>query len=257
MMVIEDILCESSRSPYLKVISAVLESVVRECSGQSETAFDARRRPTVPLHDYLRRWMRYTRCGVIVVVVSVMLIDRVCMSTGMPVTPLNVHRFLLAALTVSSKWHNDIPFLNTHYAQVGGVAVNELNMLEREFLSTIEFQLSVTTEELETYVKMFRNHRAWPTEEQDNVTTHSTPRVTGLSPRTYSGPDTTKFETAKSVDTCSCTNTENGLSDSKSSSGRLPVPPRANRKSVSTPRGFAKQRKESEDSLPVIESARN
>eukprot|EP00756_Hemistasia_phaeocysticola_P030505 Hpha_TRINITY_DN16295_c1_g1::TRINITY_DN16295_c1_g1_i1::g.14932::m.14932 len=244
---LDSILSESSRSPFLKVIAAVLESVVRESPAhQPATHFDARRRPTVPLHDYLRRWMRYTRCGVVCVIVSVMLIDKVCMASGMPLTAINVHRFLLAALTTACKWHNDIPFLNSHYAQVGGVPIEELNGLERQLLMLLDFKLSVSAADLDTYVKMFRNHRAWPVDDEETEVVsrkRSTPRVAGLSP---------KAVTSESVD--SFANTENGLSDTRSSGGcRVPVPPRASKQGMPTPRKQCNKDDESHNALPVID----
>eukprot|EP00756_Hemistasia_phaeocysticola_P024716 Hpha_TRINITY_DN15964_c1_g2::TRINITY_DN15964_c1_g2_i1::g.73473::m.73473 len=174
---LDSVLSDSTRSPFIKVISSVMTAVVMETGDGIGTPFDARRLPTIPLYDYLRRWVRHTRCDVSCVVAAVMLIDRVCMLSGYPVTALNVHRLLLAALTVSNKYCLDIPFLNSHYARVGGVSVEELNALERQLLQLLEFDVHLEKEEFKCYVQMFRNHREWPIEcSGDAMGVAATPR---------------------------------------------------------------------------------
>lgn len=72
-------------------------------------------------------------------------IDQIC--SRMPLFTLNTltcHRFVIAAVTVSSKGLCDTFCTNNLYAKVGGITVQELNMLEREFLSAIEWRLTVS-----------------------------------------------------------------------------------------------------------------
>ncbi|CCM00063.1 uncharacterized protein FIBRA_02090 [Fibroporia radiculosa] len=57
---------------------------------------------------------------------------------------LTCHRFVITSITVSSKALCDAFSTNTLYAKVGGIPVTELNMLEREFLRMIEWQLTVS-----------------------------------------------------------------------------------------------------------------
>lgn len=72
-------------------------------------------------------------------------IDQIC--SRIPLFTLNTltcHRFVIAAVTVSSKGLCDAFCTNNLYAKVGGITVQELNMLEREFLSAIEWRLTVS-----------------------------------------------------------------------------------------------------------------
>lgn len=70
-----------------------------------------------------------------------------------------MHRFLITALAVSSKALCDAFCTNVHYAKVGGIRVAEFNLLEREFLSQIEWRLTCTRELLQTYyVNLVRTH---------------------------------------------------------------------------------------------------
>jgi len=156
------------------VIAAVLGSVVRDCEDNEPTLFDAKRLPEVSILHYLRRWMRYTRCGAVCIVSAVILMDRTCKKQCIPVTAQNVHRFLLAALTVASKYSHDIPYLNSHYARVGGVPLQEVNLLERDLLRMLDFDVIIHKNELDTYVNMFQAHREWPVEEEAEVTSPAT-----------------------------------------------------------------------------------
>eukprot|EP00756_Hemistasia_phaeocysticola_P012895 Hpha_TRINITY_DN15235_c7_g2::TRINITY_DN15235_c7_g2_i2::g.67923::m.67923 len=162
-MRLDSIMSDSSRSPFLVVIASVLESLaVLPTEQEKSTPYDAVSLPTISIVDYLKRWVRHTRCSAAAVVASVILLDRLCISTGVNVTARNIHKLLLAALTVTHKWHCDTPFFNSHYARVGGVSLTELNNLERMLLSDLDFDLTVPSEDLDTYVEMFRKHKRWP-----------------------------------------------------------------------------------------------
>lgn len=218
---LDHVLSESTRSPFLEVIGAVLESVVYSCPEDAgATFFDAPRQPTVPLFDYIKRWVRYTRCGMVSVVGAMVLMDRACMMRNMSVTALNVHRLLLASLTLSHKWCADIPFLNSHYAQVGGVPLEELNTLERELLTMLDFDVFVNGEQMDTYVKMFRGHKAWPVVEEEEPVLVATPARRSLESSHNSKRTLRRCESQSQY-------TENGLSDSRKSMASLPPAPKS------------------------------
>eukprot|EP01062_Namystynia_karyoxenos_P073025 TRINITY_DN6979_c0_g3_i1.p1 TRINITY_DN6979_c0_g3~~TRINITY_DN6979_c0_g3_i1.p1 ORF type:complete len:271 (+),score=67.51 TRINITY_DN6979_c0_g3_i1:107-814(+) len=180
------LLSNSSRCPFLFVVAEVLTSVAakggeaREAAGESwdeSRAYDAKTVPPVSLHEYIRRWARYTRCGTVAVIVAVIFLDRACVRSSRTVTPWNVHRMLLAALTLAAKWYTDTPYRNTHYAEVGGVTLSELNKLEATILADMDWAISVTPTDLDTYSAMFRNHRMWPAPLQVKLDTQVTPKA--------------------------------------------------------------------------------
>ena len=57
---------------------------------------------------------------------------------------LTVHRFLIAGVCAGSKAQCDVFCTNAHYAKVGGIKVQELNALEREFLRVTQWALCVS-----------------------------------------------------------------------------------------------------------------
>ncbi|KAJ1962587.1 cyclin-like protein interacting with PHO85 [Dipsacomyces acuminosporus] len=57
---------------------------------------------------------------------------------------------ILKYFTVASKWFSDVFFTNSRYAKVGGLPVLELNTLELQFLSIIDYDLNVKPDILQT-----------------------------------------------------------------------------------------------------------
>ena len=56
---------------------------------------------------------------------------------------LSIHRLLLTSIMVTVKYMDDSYYNNSFYSKIGGVALREINHLEIEFLSTIEFDLFI------------------------------------------------------------------------------------------------------------------
>lgn len=121
--------------------------------------------PNISVLDYLKRIVRFTNVEVrtahgfkypvhradltsskkACLLLILHYIDKI--STRMPIfifTSLTCHRFIIAAITASSKGLSDAFCTNQLYAKVGGITVTELNSLEREFLSAIDWQLMVS-----------------------------------------------------------------------------------------------------------------
>lgn len=63
----------------------------------------------------------------------------------------NVHRLVIAGVTVASKFFSDVFYTNSRYAKVGGLPQAELNQLELQFLLLNDFRLSIPSEELQRY----------------------------------------------------------------------------------------------------------
>lgn len=71
-------------------------------------------------------------------------IDQICARRpSFNISSLSVHRFIIASITILSKAFCDAFAPNPQFAKVGGVSLIELNLLEREFLSHMEWRLAV------------------------------------------------------------------------------------------------------------------
>ncbi|EIE82106.1 hypothetical protein RO3G_06811 [Rhizopus delemar RA 99-880] len=116
------------------------------------TRFHSRSPPNISLSDYLRRIVKYTSIEKSCLLILLIYIDRICEShPHFTVSSLTVHRFLITAVTVSSKSLCDSYCTNSHYAKVGGISTQEINTLELEFLKLIDWHLSTTGPILQQY----------------------------------------------------------------------------------------------------------
>ncbi|KAF9445913.1 cyclin-domain-containing protein [Macrolepiota fuliginosa MF-IS2] len=106
------------------------------------TRFHSRSVPNISVLDYLKRIVRFTNVEKACFLLTLNYIDQI--TARMPnfiFTSLTCHRFIIAAITASSKGLCDAFCTNQLYAKVGGITVTELNSLEREFLSAIDWRL--------------------------------------------------------------------------------------------------------------------
>ena len=82
----------------------------------------------------------------------VFYIDRLCaLYSSFTVSSLTIHRFLISSATVASKGLSDSFWTNKTYARVGGISMNELAMLELEFLFRVQWRIVPQPEVLVDY----------------------------------------------------------------------------------------------------------
>lgn len=65
----------------------------------------------------------------------------------------NVHRLVIAGVTVASKFFSDVFYTNSRYAKVGGLPLQELNQLELQFLLLNDFRLVIRGDEMQRYAE--------------------------------------------------------------------------------------------------------
>ncbi|KAG8994750.1 hypothetical protein FRB94_012590 [Tulasnella sp. JGI-2019a] len=138
--------------------------------------FHARNVPTISIESYLLRILKYCpttnevflsllvyfdRMGVLAEAVTKEL-DGANEKDGdsdkgstMPliIDSYNIHRLIIAGVTVASKFFSDVFYTNSRYAKVGGLPTHELNKLELQFLLLNDFRLVISAEELQRYAE--------------------------------------------------------------------------------------------------------
>eukprot|EP01062_Namystynia_karyoxenos_P063216 TRINITY_DN56033_c0_g1_i1.p1 TRINITY_DN56033_c0_g1~~TRINITY_DN56033_c0_g1_i1.p1 ORF type:complete len:563 (+),score=121.38 TRINITY_DN56033_c0_g1_i1:111-1691(+) len=113
------------------------------------SVFDAPRPFNTSIHDYLIRFTKYGYCSKEVFVCMLIYLDR--FGAMMTLHSRNVHRALLAAFVCAAKLRDDVYFANSHYAQVGGVSLEELNVIELCFLQVLDWNMHVHGDLFESY----------------------------------------------------------------------------------------------------------
>ena len=159
-------------SPY--AVGSLLSSIVAlttRFSSEALTRFHSRAAPNISVLDYLRRIVQYTKAEVSrfsgslacllmpplrlppnpgtrqrwCLLITLHYIDQICeRNPRFTITSLTCHRFVITSISIASKTFCDSFCRNSVYAKVGGISTAELNVLEREFLSMIEWRLTVS-----------------------------------------------------------------------------------------------------------------
>jgi len=116
------------------------------------TRFHSRTPPRISVRDYLQRLTTHATLSPPILLSIVYYIDRLCaLYPAFTVSSLTVHRFLIASATVASKGLSDSFWTNKTYARVGGISVDELALLELEFLWRVEWKIVPQPEILVDY----------------------------------------------------------------------------------------------------------
>ena len=84
-------------------------------------------------------------------------IDRFCEMNYINLNFFNIHKLIIASMIVAIKYNEDNILNNEFYAKVGGVSKKEIDILEYEFLSLIEFSLYVDEETFHQYDRYVQN----------------------------------------------------------------------------------------------------
>ncbi|CAJ0836869.1 6745_t:CDS:2 [Entrophospora sp. SA101] len=127
------------------------------------TRFHARSVPSIDIHSYLSRILKYcptsNECFLSLLVYFDRMSKNAMKTTGKPfsIDSFNIHRLIIA----------------------GGLPVSELNHLELEFLVLNDFRLAITVEELQRYGDQLLKH--WVMEEEINKGVPSTDETSSSS----------------------------------------------------------------------------
>ncbi|ORZ19531.1 cyclin-domain-containing protein [Absidia repens] len=149
------------------------------------TRFHSRIPPNITLSDYLRRIIKFTSIEKSCLLIILIYIDRVCeRHPQFTISSLTVHRFLITAVTLSAKALSDSYCTNSHYARIGGISTQELNALELEFLTLIDWRLTSTGVILQQYyANLVEQHPCYQRIIIDPLPPLTTATVTGVDHR--------------------------------------------------------------------------
>jgi hypothetical protein len=118
---------------------------------QFDSLFNSSCVPAINIEDYLVRIRTYCRFSDSCFLIAFLYLNRI----KIPINNFNVHRLVITSIVIACKFHEDCDDLelNTHYAKVGGITLKNLNTLEIEFLSYLDFNLCFSIEEIQMIEK--------------------------------------------------------------------------------------------------------
>ncbi|KAK9244866.1 cyclin-domain-containing protein [Lipomyces tetrasporus] len=141
-----------SSSPGPEIVDHQQQVVVDKANQRSiiSRRFWSKSAPGIDIEKYLLRIHQYCPISTAVYLATSLYIYRLCiLNQAIPLTPLNVHRLVVAALRVASKSLEDINHLQKRFAKVGGLSEQELCRLEIGFLFLMDFDLKLDVDMLE------------------------------------------------------------------------------------------------------------
>ena len=106
---------------------------------------------SITINDYLHRLVKYTQAESSTLIAMLIYIDRLCELNNFIVNSYNVYKILFSSLIMAIKYNEDEFYDNKFYAKVGGLSLKEMNNLEINYLSLIDFKLYISEEVFDTY----------------------------------------------------------------------------------------------------------
>ncbi|RPA93152.1 cyclin-domain-containing protein [Choiromyces venosus 120613-1] len=126
-------------------------------NGAITRKFWSKAAPGISIEDYLFRIHRFCPLSTAVYLAASVYLHRLAVTERIiPITRLNVHRLLLAALRVASKGLEDLSHPHKRFAKVGGLTELELSRLEVSFCFLMNFDLKVDKAALEKHMESLR-----------------------------------------------------------------------------------------------------
>ena len=153
----EESLIELAKVKNVKLsslISKVLEKIINNNKINKRyklrrDIFTGKSLPKITLIDYINRIITYSDSEINTIICSLIYIDRI--NKIKAINEFNIHRIFFTAVLISIKYNEDIIFNNDYYSKVAGVKLNEINKMELEFISLLDFNLYIDPEEFGSY----------------------------------------------------------------------------------------------------------
>ncbi len=124
---------------------------------QSKMAFSSNLIPNISLEDYLIRIQMYTNMEKSSLIISLILIDRLCQKSNLTLTYYNIHRILFSSILISIKYNEDSYYDNKYYAEIAGVKLKELKSIEYSFVDLLNFNTFIKDDIYEKYREYLDN----------------------------------------------------------------------------------------------------
>ena len=109
---------------------------------------------------YIKRIAKYSGGSPCCLVAALLYLERICRCRpGLRLTSHTLQRLLLVVTMAATKYLEDVSCPNTRWAEIGGLSLREVNALELEFLTAIDFDLAVHPDDYAGCVSKLRAFR--------------------------------------------------------------------------------------------------
>ena len=114
--------------------------------------------PPISLEDYIRHLVKYTNMNISSLILSVIYIDQFCEKFKYVLSLNNIYRLLLICVFISLKYNEDAMVNAKLYANIAGVSVDDLKILEYHMCAALDFEFYVKSEYYQQYFVYFSKY---------------------------------------------------------------------------------------------------
>ena len=154
----------------IDIVSEILDEIVKENENTEINDNDedhstliqdffCKKHAQISINKYLKRFMKYSKPEPSTIIITLIYIDKICESSNLQLTILNIHRLLLACMVVALKYNEDDYYSNEYYAKVGGISLKELNQLEYNILILLDFNVFIDDALYENYENQIKDYQ--------------------------------------------------------------------------------------------------
>ena len=115
---------------------------------QNTMCFSSYSIPNITIYEYLIRIQKYTLIEKNTLILSLIYIDRIC----------QLNKILFASILIAIKYNEDEFYENKFYAEIAGIKVTELIIIEYNFFCMCDFNLYVEEDIFLNYSRYLDNH---------------------------------------------------------------------------------------------------
>ena len=125
---------------------------------QEDLLFNSLDYSILSLKDFLIFLEEYLGIENYILICSLIYIERYCNETSMILTETNIHKILYTSILISIKQIEDNYYDNNYYSKIIGIKNKDLNKLEYNFITKIDFKLYISKSEYLRYKKYIEEY---------------------------------------------------------------------------------------------------
>ena len=151
---IEKILNLLSNEQIISYISNEIVIILIENKEKSKTQINnendplySNKIPKIKIEDYITRFFTYSKIEISTLILGYIYIKRFINKENYIISFRNIFRLIMSCIILAIKFNENKVYKNTFYAKVGGFDVDDLNNLEYNVFSRLDFNLRVLDEE--------------------------------------------------------------------------------------------------------------
>lgn len=159
----------AKESEVIKLINNIIIEIIEDNQKElkenkipslPKTVFFMKNLPNIKFLDYLKRINKYLKPQASSLIIALIYVDRICSEKTNKIVLIdnNIFKLFLTATILAIKYNEDFYDDNAYFAKVGGITLNEINILEKEFLDLINFRLFVSVEIFTKYNNYLINY---------------------------------------------------------------------------------------------------